>query len=162
MVVQWFRICLPKQGTRVQSLIRELRSHMPGVNYTLSSQLEKARILQQRPSTAPQKQTNKKDPNKEKERKIKEIESHSMKIWGRQQGMGMVYGVQTANESCRPSQTPFRKVSFGISCLLHALLLWLNCSGALLGDMEGGLVGASEKEREVCIKRHWREGESFA
>ena len=85
-----------------------------------------------------------------------------MKIWGRQQGMDMVYGVQTTNERCHPSQTPFRKVSFGIICLLHDLLLWLNCSGALLGDMEGGLVGASEKEQEVCMKRHWREGESFA
>ena len=29
LVVQWLRICLPKQGTQVQSLVRELRSHMP-------------------------------------------------------------------------------------------------------------------------------------
>ena len=28
MVVQWLRICLPMQGTQVQSLVRELRSHM--------------------------------------------------------------------------------------------------------------------------------------
>ena len=28
LVVQWLRICLPMQGTRVQSLVRELRFHM--------------------------------------------------------------------------------------------------------------------------------------
>ena len=68
---------------------------MPGVNYTLSSQLEKARILQQRPSTAPPKQTNKKDPNKQKEREIKEIESHSYEDLGKTAGDG--YGVWGAD-----------------------------------------------------------------
>ena len=29
LVVQWLRICLPMQGTRVRSLVGELRSHMP-------------------------------------------------------------------------------------------------------------------------------------
>ena len=29
MVVQWLRIRLPMQGTQVQSLVRELRSHLP-------------------------------------------------------------------------------------------------------------------------------------
>ena len=29
LVVQWLRLCLSKHGGRVQSLIRELRSHMP-------------------------------------------------------------------------------------------------------------------------------------
>ena len=29
LVVQWFRIRLPMQGTWVRSLVRELRSHMP-------------------------------------------------------------------------------------------------------------------------------------
>ena len=29
LVVQWLRICLPKQGTWVWSLVRELRSHKP-------------------------------------------------------------------------------------------------------------------------------------
>ena len=53
-------------------------------------------------------------------------------------------------------------VSFGVSCLLHDLLVWLDCSGALLGDMEGGLMGAREEEQEVCMKRRWREGKSFA
>ena len=28
LVVQWLRICLPMQGTRVRSLVWELRSHM--------------------------------------------------------------------------------------------------------------------------------------
>ena len=28
LVVKWLRICLPMQGTRVQSLVGELRSHM--------------------------------------------------------------------------------------------------------------------------------------
>ena len=32
LVVQWLRICLPMQGTWVQSLVRELRSHMPWGN----------------------------------------------------------------------------------------------------------------------------------
>ena len=29
LVVQWLRICLPMQGTQVQSQVGELRSHMP-------------------------------------------------------------------------------------------------------------------------------------
>ena len=29
LVVQWLRFCLPMQGLQVQSLVRELRSHMP-------------------------------------------------------------------------------------------------------------------------------------
>ena len=29
LVVQWLRICLPVQGMWVQSLVGELRSHMP-------------------------------------------------------------------------------------------------------------------------------------
>ena len=29
VVVQWLRICLPMQGTQVQSLIQELTFHMP-------------------------------------------------------------------------------------------------------------------------------------
>ena len=32
LVVQWWRIRLPMQGTPVQSLVRELRSHMPWGN----------------------------------------------------------------------------------------------------------------------------------
>ena len=32
LVVQWLRIRLPMQGTRVQSLVWELRSHMPQDN----------------------------------------------------------------------------------------------------------------------------------
>ena len=28
LVVQWLRTCLPRQGTQIQSLIGELRSHM--------------------------------------------------------------------------------------------------------------------------------------
>ena len=30
--VQWLRICLPMQGTQVQSQVGELRSHMPQSN----------------------------------------------------------------------------------------------------------------------------------
>ena len=29
LVLQWLKICLPMQGMRVESLVRELRSHMP-------------------------------------------------------------------------------------------------------------------------------------
>ena len=36
LVVQWLRICLPMQVTRVQSLIRELKSHIPWSNYLAS------------------------------------------------------------------------------------------------------------------------------
>ena len=32
LVVQWLRIHLAMQGTQVQSLVRELRSHMPWDN----------------------------------------------------------------------------------------------------------------------------------
>ena len=32
LVVQWLRIRLPMQGTQVQSLVGELRSHMPRGN----------------------------------------------------------------------------------------------------------------------------------
>ena len=31
-MVQWLRPCLPIQGMKVQSLVRELRSHMPQGN----------------------------------------------------------------------------------------------------------------------------------
>ena len=39
LVVQWLRICLPKQGAQVQSLVRELRSHMPQGNWVWVGQL---------------------------------------------------------------------------------------------------------------------------
>ena len=29
LVIEWLIICLPKQGTWIQSLVRELRSHTP-------------------------------------------------------------------------------------------------------------------------------------
>ena len=32
LVIQWLGICLPAQGTWVQSLVRKLRSHMPRGN----------------------------------------------------------------------------------------------------------------------------------
>ena len=32
LVVQWLRLHIPSQGTEVQSLVRELRSHMPQGN----------------------------------------------------------------------------------------------------------------------------------
>ena len=32
LAVQWLRICLPMQATRVRSLVRELRSHAPQGN----------------------------------------------------------------------------------------------------------------------------------
>ena len=40
LVVQWLRIWLPVQGTWVQSLVLELRSHMPQGNYACVPQLE--------------------------------------------------------------------------------------------------------------------------
>ena len=39
LVVQWLRIHLPIQGTRVRSLVQELRSHMPQCNWAPESQL---------------------------------------------------------------------------------------------------------------------------
>ena len=33
LVVQWLRICLPVQGMWVQSLVGELRSHMPALRH---------------------------------------------------------------------------------------------------------------------------------
>ena len=36
LVVQWLRICLPMQGTRVRSLVRELRSHKSWAHALLS------------------------------------------------------------------------------------------------------------------------------
>ena len=41
MEVQWLRICLPMQGTRLESLVGELRSHMPQGNLACVPQLEK-------------------------------------------------------------------------------------------------------------------------
>ena len=37
LVVQWLRIHLPKQGMRVQSLVGELRSHVPQGNLAPST-----------------------------------------------------------------------------------------------------------------------------
>ena len=55
LVVQWLRICLPVQGMRVRSLVRELKSHMPR-NEALAAKLKKpapkTSMPQQRPSTA--------------------------------------------------------------------------------------------------------------
>ena len=38
LVVQWLKICLPMRGMKVQSLVRELRSHMPQGNKALEPQ----------------------------------------------------------------------------------------------------------------------------
>ena len=38
-MVQWLRTCLAMQGTRVQSLVRELKSHMSQSNYALEQEL---------------------------------------------------------------------------------------------------------------------------
>ena len=46
LVVQWLRLCLPMQGTRVQSLIRELGSHMPMGQLTCALQLLSSRALE--------------------------------------------------------------------------------------------------------------------
>ena len=40
LVLQWLRICLPMQGTQVQTLVGNLRSHMLGSNETLVPPLE--------------------------------------------------------------------------------------------------------------------------
>ena len=39
LVVQWLRICLPTQGTQVQSLVRELRSHVLWSNWAQAPHL---------------------------------------------------------------------------------------------------------------------------
>ena len=41
LVEQWLGICLPMQGTRVRSLVRELRSHTAQGNQTCTQQLLK-------------------------------------------------------------------------------------------------------------------------
>ena len=41
LVDQWFRICLPAQGTQVRSLVRELRSHMSWGNQAYALQQKK-------------------------------------------------------------------------------------------------------------------------
>ena len=52
LVVQQLKICLPMQGTWVWSLVKEPRSHMLQGNEIHVPQVEKARALQWRPSTA--------------------------------------------------------------------------------------------------------------
>ena len=49
--VLWLRNCLAMWRTCVQSLVRELRSHMPQGNLTCARQLEKVHRPQQRSST---------------------------------------------------------------------------------------------------------------
>ena len=56
-MIQWLRTHLPMQGTRVQSLVRELRSHMVQGNRACTAQRARALtreacVLQQRPNTA--------------------------------------------------------------------------------------------------------------
>ena len=57
LVARWLRIHLPMQGTRVQSLVRELRSHMVQGNRACTAQRARALtrgtcVLQRRPNTA--------------------------------------------------------------------------------------------------------------
>ena len=47
LVVQWLRICLPMQGTGVQSLVGKLRSHMPHRATKPVCRNNRARMLQQ-------------------------------------------------------------------------------------------------------------------
>ena len=51
LVFQWLRIYLPMQGTRVHSLIRELRSHVPRGQLSLCLEMWACR-WQERPGTA--------------------------------------------------------------------------------------------------------------
>ena len=44
LMVQWLRICLPRQGMQIHPLVGEPKSHMPQGNY--------ARVLQTRECTA--------------------------------------------------------------------------------------------------------------
>ena len=62
LAVQWLRLCFPMQGTQVQPLVGELRSHMPRGNkahvlqlLNLHTTTREACLLQQRPSTAKKK-----------------------------------------------------------------------------------------------------------
>ena len=54
LVVQWLRICLPMQGMLVQSLVWELRSHMPraGATKPACHNWREARLPQLRPDAA--------------------------------------------------------------------------------------------------------------
>ena len=48
LVIKWLRICLPASGMWVQSLVKELRGHMPQGNWRASAlQLEKSCARQQ-------------------------------------------------------------------------------------------------------------------
>ena len=65
LVDQWLRICLPRQGTWVRSLVRELRSHLPlRIHVTTREKpahhKEKPRCCNLRPDTAKSINTKKK------------------------------------------------------------------------------------------------------
>ena len=52
MVVQWLRICLVMQGTQFQSLVQELRSHVPRSDYAHERRLLSPRAAAKIPRAA--------------------------------------------------------------------------------------------------------------
>ena len=52
LVVQWLRICVPMQEMWVQSLAKELRSHMPWSNQGNAQQLEEDPVFETKLSWA--------------------------------------------------------------------------------------------------------------
>ena len=65
-MVQWLRICLPMQRAQVQSLVRELKSHMPPGTWNLCS------LTRESPSTTTKTQHSQK---KKKKKMVYTIES---------------------------------------------------------------------------------------
>ena len=53
LVVQWLRVCLPMQGMRVQSLVRELGSHMLQSNWAHTVTTEPVYSGAQTPQESP-------------------------------------------------------------------------------------------------------------
>ena len=54
LVVQWLRIRLPMQGTQVRSLVRELRSHVPGQLSPCAATTEHSRSRAHAPQLRPE------------------------------------------------------------------------------------------------------------
>ena len=134
---------IPDQGTKIP--------HARGQLYLLTSTRESPHTPTKTQHSPPKKP--KKDPKKQK--------SIPKRRFG-EDSRGWVWCMEW-RQLMRAVALPRRPsdVSFGVSCLSHDLLVWLDCSGALLGDTEGGLVGDSEEEQEVCMKRLGEKGRAL-
>ena len=76
LVVQWLRDCLPMQGTQVQSLVRELRSHLLQSNSAHVPQLLSLSTAKRSPcSTAREASSLQQSPNTTKNKQAKNPQS---------------------------------------------------------------------------------------